>query len=612
MSIYYSSIFSLVSQYNIFPLLYIILFICTNICHAKVPSVTNETFILIDVSGSMKKNDPQNLRRPALRLLSSLLPSESKAAIWTFGAKSKPLLKMSTTNKNWKNKAQRIENKITSQELFTDIGNILQKALTYWKQHPIKDDQVSHRNIILLTDGMVDISKDPNKNRIEKTRILEQLVPQLQQQHIKVHTIALSENADHQFLQDLSLTTDGGFEQTDNADQLQHIFLHMFEKATPRDTVPLTDNTFTIDNSIYELTLLVFRKKNARPTEIIMPDKKKITFNKHYKKYVSWQHEVGYDLITITKPMSGEWHINAEMDPDNRAMVVTNLQMQTSPLPNNVFYGETLSILISLTENDKHIDDEDFLQVISVAIAQTQPDEEEQKWFLSDFGLQGDKKSGDGYYTLILEKTLIPGDHILNVKISSPTFQRELQHYLHVSNTLLVSPHIELLSPAPQLVYRILVSPLLEFVDPDKTQVTAFLVNSVGKKTLLKSEPSPAKLWSFPTPILDANKKYRVQLLVSTQSKQGRSIQYRSPLIELKLATKKQKKPAKKQLEVPSTAKEPPPTKNTSPVDTPVNWLLVAFIVFLSNIIIAIPSWLLYKHWKKKQKEQIQTLIEAI
>ena len=34
--------------------------------------------ILIDVSGSMKENDPRNLRVPAMRLMSELLPAGTK------------------------------------------------------------------------------------------------------------------------------------------------------------------------------------------------------------------------------------------------------------------------------------------------------------------------------------------------------------------------------------------------------------------------------------------------------------------------------------------------------------------------------------------------------
>ena len=41
--------------------------------------------ILIDISGSMKHNDPHNLRAPALRLLTGLLPKGTRAGVWTYG-----------------------------------------------------------------------------------------------------------------------------------------------------------------------------------------------------------------------------------------------------------------------------------------------------------------------------------------------------------------------------------------------------------------------------------------------------------------------------------------------------------------------------------------------
>ncbi|RLW61431.1 MAG: hypothetical protein B6D70_09230, partial [gamma proteobacterium symbiont of Stewartia floridana] len=46
---------------------------------AKTSADKADARILIDVSGSMKKNDPKNLRRPALRLLVGLLSSETRA-----------------------------------------------------------------------------------------------------------------------------------------------------------------------------------------------------------------------------------------------------------------------------------------------------------------------------------------------------------------------------------------------------------------------------------------------------------------------------------------------------------------------------------------------------
>ena len=49
--------------------------------HAESSHLTGsgDIRVLIDISGSMKKNDPQNLRRPALKLITKLLPRRQQS-----------------------------------------------------------------------------------------------------------------------------------------------------------------------------------------------------------------------------------------------------------------------------------------------------------------------------------------------------------------------------------------------------------------------------------------------------------------------------------------------------------------------------------------------------
>ena len=52
------------------------------------------------------------------------------------------------------------------------------------------------KHVILLTDGMVDIDRNPDLNVRERHRILDDILPQYQQAGYKIHTISLSDNAD--------------------------------------------------------------------------------------------------------------------------------------------------------------------------------------------------------------------------------------------------------------------------------------------------------------------------------------------------------------------------------------------------------------------------------
>ncbi|WP_156492123.1 vWA domain-containing protein, partial [Oleiphilus sp. HI0123] len=117
--------------------------------------------MLIDISGSMKKNDPANLRIPAVNLLTELIPDGDEAGVWTFGQWVNNLVKLKAVDEQWRLDAKEKAKKINSVALYTNIGAVLEKASDdFYKEG--KD--FSNTHFILLTDGMVDIDKDPEKN----------------------------------------------------------------------------------------------------------------------------------------------------------------------------------------------------------------------------------------------------------------------------------------------------------------------------------------------------------------------------------------------------------------------------------------------------------------
>jgi hypothetical protein len=89
------------------------------ISHATEP--VTDLRVLIDVSGSMKHNDPHNLRAPALRLLVGLVPEGSRAGVWTFGRFVNMPVKLGRVNQTWKQMARAEAGKIHSNGLFTNI-----------------------------------------------------------------------------------------------------------------------------------------------------------------------------------------------------------------------------------------------------------------------------------------------------------------------------------------------------------------------------------------------------------------------------------------------------------------------------------------------------------
>ena len=250
--------------------------------------------VLIDISGSMKKNDPQNLRVPALKLVTQLLPEGTKAGVWTFGEFVNMLVPSGEVNQAWKAKAKGAAKAINSSGKYTNIEGVLKDSTWDWN----KPDPKTSRHIIFLTDGMLDMSKDEAVDQAARGRILGEMLTRMKNNGVIIHTVALSGEADKPFLRQLSAATSGRYEEVGSAAELERVFLRMFEKAVPVESLPLVGNKVLVDNSVNELTMLVFRKEGVKSASLKMPDGKEID-PQNKPDGVQWQREDRYDLITI-------------------------------------------------------------------------------------------------------------------------------------------------------------------------------------------------------------------------------------------------------------------------------------------------------------------------
>jgi len=317
--------------------------------------------LVLDVSGSMKQNDPSNLRQPAVGLLLELLPEGSQAGVWTFGRWVNMLIPHKPVDANWRSKAANESSSINSVGLFTNIGEALEKAA--YDQGYTDPNQKKH--IILLTDGMVDIDKDSALNKNEWRRIVDEVLPKLRDAGYVIHTIALSKNADRDLMNRLSVGTDGVADLAESADDLMKIFLKAFDAAVPSEQVALSDNNFVIDSSVEEFTALFFRANPSDQTQIVSPDEQ-VWDESTRNDELRWHRTQYYDLVTVKRPLEGSWGVVGELDPQSRVTVVSNLNLRMRPLPNNVLRGSELTLDVFLQEDGKTITNPDFLSLMDV------------------------------------------------------------------------------------------------------------------------------------------------------------------------------------------------------------------------------------------------------
>jgi uncharacterized protein (TIGR03503 family) len=473
---------------------------------------TNDVRILIDVSGSMKKNDPKNLRTPALEMIVGLLPDQSKAGVWTFAKYVNMLVPHREVTKTWRNDAGKQTGKIHSNGLFTDIEQVLNKATV----NQSKPDKASRRSVILLSDGLVDISTDPKASETSKKRILNEVVPRLKQANIVVHTIALSSGSDQALLREIALETDGWYEQVDDAEQLQRVFLHLFEKAAKRDTVPLKENTFKIDDSVTEMTVLVFRQADSKPTELIQPDQNKLSSISE-NDTVRWHtSESGYDLITIVEPQVGDWVIDAVLDPDNRVMVLTDLKLKTTDLPNNILIGETFDFDVGLTNKSEIITRDSFLSLVNAKLTH-----ENEMTDMVEEDLNSSLRKGN--YRTQVGETFQPGRNDVVTTIASATFERQRRQSINVVE-MPFAVSSEQLTDEETRTHRITLKPDTSLVDAEKISIAAMLTAQDGSEWSYDVLKSTEENWQLTLAELEPTQEYRINLQIKAETIKGRTL----------------------------------------------------------------------------------------
>ena len=574
---------------------------------APATATGDEIQVLIDVSGSMKQNDPDNLRIEASRLLINLLPDSTRVTLWLFAEKTTRLIATDALDSAWKQQANKSAANIHSRGLYTHIEEAIQTVLSQGFTGRGK------KNLILLTDGFVDISKDIMQSADSRERILSEWIPKLQQGNIQVQTIALSAQADKELLEKLAFETGGWAEIAQSAEELQKVFLKMAQKAAPKDTLPLTDNRFSVDGSIQEFSVLVFKKAHAAPTQLLAPDGKKLS-KQAMLAHVSWLESQTYDLVTVKQPAVGEWRLVADVDPDNQVMIVTDLKLQLSEMPNFLGENEALSIKAHFTDKDKLIDRADFLSLLSLEVIQDHEAPVKMPVLVTE----------PGFYQHGIEHLSL-GKHLLKIIADGKTFQREIISEIEVvAAPITVERHVD----AAQRQVSLKLVPDLQVLDAAGMVVNA-VVSQGEQPPQTQAVTEKDGVWTLDLPGLPPATITRVSFNVMAKNHEGKPLapaikplsiddswfaaaadSHAAAVPEGEAAAQHEATAeAHGEAEVDVEAGHEP---HPAAPDAETNWILVGGILLAINAVLAGGGFFLSRYLKKSQTAQHQQILERL
>lgn len=473
--------------------------------------------LVIDVSGSMKRNDPNNLRKPAVELLVELLPEGGTAGVWTFGKWVNMLIPHKVVDTQWRSLARTEAAKINSVGLFTNIGEALEKA-AYDSAHIAKETK---KHIILLTDGMVDVDKDPKANRREWRRIVDEVLPRLKKAGYIVHTVALSNNADRDLMNKLSVATDGIADTAESAEELMKIFLKAFDAAVPAEQVPFENNAFVIDSSVEEFTALIFREDPSSETTLVTPDQQRWTSNSNDVD-LRWHRTGRYDLVTVKRPLEGSWGVIGKMDPASRITVVSNLNLQVKPLPNNVLKGAELTLSMWLKEDGLTISDPAFIKLMRVEAGLQGGHNHSSLVSLWRSDVQAET-ANKAHYKADLPPLDKEGVYQISAVVDGVTFQREFKHQITLREEF--SADVREQFTEGKLSYILTVNAFQSEVNYSKSQIVATVVTPDNRRLVRALELSELDTWRAEV-VPDAEGEYFAEIKVKGVSTSGAAFRY--------------------------------------------------------------------------------------
>ncbi|QGG80396.1 VWA domain-containing protein [Litorivicinus lipolyticus] len=296
--------------------------------------------VLIDVSGSMKANDPESLRRPAAELIARLLPAQSRAGVWLFGTDTRTLVNYGNVDDDWRSATLTQAEQISSADQFTDIENALSMGLA----PPTSAQRDCH--VILVTDGLIDLKAGAAAIRESRARIESQLTRQAVAQDCRIHTLGLSSNADLALLSRLAQATGGLSASLSGAAELIPVLINALEIALPNNQLPVSEGRFTVDDSVKQQTVIALKGDGENPPLVLRSPSGRVITPESNIPGIEYEDTAGYQLYQITDPELGEWTVVGNQA--DRVFVESQLELALIDFPSTVEVGQPINLVTEI------------------------------------------------------------------------------------------------------------------------------------------------------------------------------------------------------------------------------------------------------------------------
>lgn len=376
--------------------------------------------LIVDCSGSMLQTDPEQLRLQGADLFLNFLRPGDRVALIGFAESARVVRTLTEFGEAL---GATIRSELRSLEptgSYTDLLQAIEKG-----REVLGDRKEGAKSLmVLLSDGKLDPDPQVMSIAAAEDKLLRELVPELRTSGISVYTLAFSDQADKEILQQIALGSEGISWFTPNADKVHQSFADLFLSVKKPQMVPVTRRGISIDGNANEANFYINHGGQAEPF-LVSPLGERLDVATK-KPEVKWYHGTQFDVVTVERPDVGVWVIAGIAEQDGFATVLTNLKL-VSDWPNAIREDEKPVLQARLYEGNKPVTLPEMTGVAQFGFQVIPTDrvsEPIMTEFLSDDGKDGDAVARDGIFSAVVPP-VPPGEYRMRVVVKSPTFERE-------------------------------------------------------------------------------------------------------------------------------------------------------------------------------------------
>lgn len=199
--------------------------------------IPKDIVLVLDNSGSMKKNDPEFAAKGAVMGFVADMRGDTRLSILVFDKNVRHYFPLSQVSDETRYKFTEFVNKINYNGLYTNSLTALEAAIEELTSQGRSD---AKKTIVFLTDGIVDTG-NPARDTESIRQIESGLNRVAQDKEINIYTIAFTDKADVDMLLALSESTGGKLSRAQQANQLFSVF-YQFAKQINQDALVIAED----------------------------------------------------------------------------------------------------------------------------------------------------------------------------------------------------------------------------------------------------------------------------------------------------------------------------------------------------------------------------------